>query len=216
MLIIFDLDGTLIDSSKDLAISTNATRAQFGLGPLEQQVINSYVGNGAATLVRRAMGPEVSERTAAEALAFFLKYYRAHALEHTKLYDGVREVVQDLAASGNELGVLTNKPCKISFDILGALGIQRCFKSVCGGDTFPNKKPDPIGILRIAEEVSAPLAETLMVGDSSVDIQTARNAGVPSCGVTWGLQPETLEIVQPDFVINQPNELIEVVSSVRN
>jgi phosphoglycolate phosphatase len=211
LLIIFDLDGTLIDSSRDLTISTNAMRQHFGLPPLEQHVITSYVGNGAPVLVRRAIGSDASDETVGEALAYFLKYYRAHSMEHTRLYSGVREAVEELAAARQTLGVLTNKPQKISFDILGALGIQGLFAKVYGGDTFDAKKPNPEGILRMAEETSSPLSETLMVGDSKVDVQTALNAGVRSCGVLWGFQPETFREVKPDFQIERPRDLLEVI-----
>lgn len=215
MLIIFDLDGTLIDSSRDLGISTNATRAQFGLPPLEQHVVNSYVGNGAAVLVQRAMGPGVSVERAGEALNFFLKYYRAHSLEHTRLYPGVREALDALAAEANVLGVLTNKPEKISRDILAGLGVGERFFRIYGGNTFAEKKPDPKGILTMRDEAAVDLADTLMVGDSRVDIETARNAGVASCGVTWGFQPETFEAVPPDFLIDRPAELLALSENLR-
>ncbi len=216
MLIIFDLDGTLIDSSRDLAISTNATREHFGLPALDQQTINSYVGNGAAVLVRRAMGSEIPETQQAEALEFFMGYYRAHSLEHTRLYDGVADLVVKLASENHRLGVLTNKPERISFDILGALGIGRYFFRVYGGNSLPEKKPNPVGIYRLMEEAAVPAGATLMVGDSSVDIQTARNAKVKSCGVTWGFQPETFETTAPDVVIDTPGELLELLANVRS
>jgi phosphoglycolate phosphatase len=208
LLIIFDLDGTLIDSSRDLAISTNATRAHFNLPPLDQHLINSYVGNGAAVLVRKAMGNALADETVADALAYFLKYYGAHALEHTRLYRGIREVVDELAARGHRLAVLTNKPRKISFDILAGLGIRQSFVCVYGGDSLVSKKPQPDGIWHIVEEVGANLPQTLMVGDSKVDIETARNARVQSCGVSWGFQPETFREAQPDFLIDQPDALL--------
>jgi phosphoglycolate phosphatase len=211
LLIIFDLDGTLIDSSKDLTISTNATRAHFDLPPLDEKVVSSYVGNGAPVLIRRAMGTGASEETVASALAFFLKYYRAHALENTKLYTGVRGMIEDLARDGHRLGVLTNKPRKISFDILAALRIERLFLHVYGGDTLPNKKPNPAGILLMAKETAVPVSDTLMVGDSKVDVQTARNAGARSCGVTWGFQPETFDEFPPDFIVERPVDLINTV-----
>lgn len=207
MLLIFDLDGTLIDSSRDLAVSTNATREHFGLTPLDAQTINSYVGNGAATLIRRAMGPETGEETLNQALSFFLKYYRAHALEHTKLYEGIREALEAMKGEGHTLGVLTNKPYKISYDILAGLKVGPLFARIFGGDTFPNKKPDPVGIVRMAEELGTPLSETVMIGDSKVDIETARNAGVRSCGVAWGFQPEGFEEAPPDVIVEEPAHL---------
>jgi phosphoglycolate phosphatase len=207
LLLIFDLDGTLIDSSRDLAISVNATRRHFGLEPLDQQIVNSYVGQGAPVLVRRAMGSQFSEDQLEEALAFFLKYYRAHALEHTRLYGGVKEAVVELSQCGHVMAVLTNKPESISFDIIRALGVDNYFVRVIGGNTLPHKKPHPAGILTLAEQTVTARGEVLMIGDSSVDVETARNAGVRSCGVTWGLQPESLQVVQPDFLVRHPQEL---------
>ncbi len=207
MLIVFDLDGTLIDSSKDLAISMNATREQFGMPPLDPALIYSYVGNGVPVLVRRAFGPDVPEEMVQEGLQFFLKFYRAHALQHTQLYPGVREAVQELAGGGHKLAVLTNKPVRISFDIVGALGMQELFLRVYGGDSFPNKKPDPIGIHTLLEDARVSAAEAWMVGDSGVDVRTARNAGIRSCGVGWGFQPETFAMDPPDVMIGAPGEL---------
>ncbi len=214
MLIIFDLDGTLIDSAEDLAISMNATRQYFGMPALDPAVINSYVGNGAAVLVRRGLGTDASDALVAEGLEFFLKYYRRHALEHTQLYPGIRELVEELSAKGHELAVLTNKPVKISVDIVGGLGLGKHFPRVYGGDSFPRKKPDGIGIATLMSEADFSTDETLMVGDSGVDIQTARNAGVRSCGVAWGFQPEAFQIDVPDVVIREPRDLLSVVLGV--
>jgi phosphoglycolate phosphatase len=211
LLLIFDLDGTLIDSSVDLAISMNATRQHVGMPPLDPALIYSYVGNGAATLVRRALGSGASEELVQSALAFFLRFYRAHALEHTKLYPGVREVIETLAADGHTLAVLTNKPVRISTDIIAALKLSDLFLRVYGGDSFPQKKPDPIGIMTLQQEANAGVSDTLMVGDSGVDVETARNAGVRSCGVTWGFQPEAFETYAPDYLIRSASELLAVV-----
>ncbi len=216
MLLIFDLDGTLIDSAKDLAISMNATREHFGMAPVDPELIYSYVGNGAAVLVRRALGPDASEALVQEALLYFLKFYRVHALEHTQLYPGVRETLEELSKSGHHLAVLTNKPVRISFDIVGALGLQSHFLRVYGGDSFTNKKPDPIGINTLIGEANGSSNATLMVGDSGVDVQTARNAGVPSCGVAWGFQPEAFRLDPPDLLIHEPHELLAIAGDRTN
>ena len=213
MLIIFDLDGTLIDSAEDLAISTNATRQHFGLPPLAAKLINSYVGNGAAVLVKRAMGADASDAFVAEALAFFLKYYRDHALEHTHLYPGIRELIDQLSAAGHQMAVLTNKPVKISVDIVNALGLATHIPRVYGGDSFASKKPDPIGIATLIRDTASSTGETLMVGDSGVDIQTARNARVRSCGVSWGFHPQAFQVDVPDVLIHAPGELLAVVAT---
>ncbi|HMF79007.1 MAG TPA: HAD-IA family hydrolase [Bryobacteraceae bacterium] len=211
MLIIFDLDGTLIDSAKDLAISMNATREHLGMAPLDPALIYSFVGNGAPMLVRRALGPGASEQLVQDGLSFFMKYYRMHALEHTQLYPGVRELL-DALAGNHTLAILTNKPVKISFDIVAALGLVPHFQRVYGGDSFAEKKPDPVGILTLMTETATTAQNTWMVGDSSVDVQTARNAGVRSCGVAWGFQPESLETIRPDMLIHSPGEMLPLLN----
>jgi phosphoglycolate phosphatase len=213
LLIIFDLDGTLIDSSVDLALSMNATREHFSLPPLDPKLIYSYVGNGAPMLIRRSMPGDTSEQQLNDALMFFLQFYRAHALEHTRLYPGIREVVERLSGDGHKLAVLTNKPVRISTDIMAALGLRERFVRVYGGDSFAHKKPNPIGILQLMQDASAAADITLMVGDSAVDVRTASNAGVRSCGVLWGFQPESFEAERPDLVIREPRELLEQLSA---
>jgi len=207
LLLIFDLDGTLIDSAKDLAISMNATRAHFDMPPLDPKLIYSFVGNGAPVLVRRALGPEASEELVEHALRFFLKYYRAHALEHTQPYPGVREMIEQVSGDGHRLAVLTNKPVRISRDIIAALALDSHFGWVYGGDSFAQKKPDPIGILTLIADAGTEASKTWMIGDSAVDIQTARNAGVRGCGVAWGFQPEGFLESPPDMLIGQPGDL---------
>jgi len=207
MLIIFDLDGTLIDSARDLEIATNQTRAHFGLPPLEAKVVHSYVGNGAAMLVRRALGAQASEQLVSEALLYFVKFYRSHALENTRLYPGVDNLIASLAADGHTLAVLTNKPVKISTDIVAGLGLGAQFTRIYGGDSFPQKKPDPIGIVTLMKDTASRALDTWMGGDSGVDVQTARNADVRVCGVAWGFQPESFEQHPPDILIQEPGQL---------
>ncbi len=206
-LLIFDLDGTLIDSRLDLAQAVNATRLHMGMPPLENAQVCSYVGNGAAVLIRRAMGERAAEAEIQEALEFFLEYYREHALERTTLYPGVREALELLDGAGKRLAVLTNKPVKISRAILDGLGVGGRFFQVYGGNSFEFKKPNPIGVEALMNEARVDRARTLMIGDSSIDIQTARNAGVRSCGVTWGFQPETLADPAPDLLAGRMEEL---------
>jgi phosphoglycolate phosphatase len=208
LLIIFDLDGTLIDSSQDLAISMNAMRRQFGMPPLDPNLIYSYVGNGAAVLVQKALGPDASKELNEQALAFFMKFYRAHALENTHLYPGIRELIDGLSEAGHTLAVLTNKPVRISVDIVAALGLADRFVRVYGGNSLAAKKPDPLGIVTLMSESAVQAGDTLMVGDSAVDVQTARNAGVRSCGVLWGFQPEAFDANPPDFLLAKPQDLL--------
>jgi phosphoglycolate phosphatase len=210
-LIIFDLDGTLIDSKLDLAHAVNAARTYMELPPLEHERIYSYVGNGAPVLIRRVLGPEVSQADVDRALRFFLDYYRDHMLDYTTLYPGVAEVLDELRRH-RRLAVLTNKPHRISEAIIQGLGLGDHFFRVYGGNSFEQKKPHPVGITTLMEQTAVAAHSTLMVGDSSVDIQTARNAGVRSVGVTYGFQPETLVTHPPDYLIDRMEQLMDIVN----
>jgi phosphoglycolate phosphatase len=205
--LIFDLDGTLIDSKLDLAHSVNAARNHMGLAPIENELVYSYVGEGAPVLIRRALGADASQEDVDQALEYFLQYYRQHQLDYTTLYPGVREALELLKSKGARLNVLTNKPVRISNEILAGLGIKGHFDYIYGGNSFDFKKPHPVGIHTIVRDSNAAREKTIMVGDSGVDIQTARNAGVLSCGVTYGFQPETLVTYPPDFMIDNMGEL---------
>ncbi len=210
-LLIFDLDGTLIDSKLDLAHAVNAARAHMGLGDLPHPLVFSYVGNGAPTLIRRALGPEAGEAQVQEALEFFLEYYRDHMLDYTTLYPGVADTLDVLLQSGKRMAVLTNKPVRISKAIISGLGLERHFFQIYGGNSFEQKKPHPIGIETLLSEAGMGAGHALMIGDSAVDIQTARNAGIKSCGVTYGFQPETLAAEPPDFLIDRFEDLPAVI-----
>jgi len=210
-LVIFDLDGTLIDSSIDLANSVNATRAHLGLPPIENEVVYSYVGNGAPVLIRKALGPEYSEKVVEDALLFFLGYYRDHMLDNTVLYPGVREALERFRSAGIPMAVLTNKPVRFSEAIIDGLGLASHFMRIYGGNSFDFKKPHPVGVEKLMAESGATREQTVMVGDSAVDVQTARNANIMACGVTWGFQPGTFTAHPPDFFVDKPEELADRV-----
>lgn len=210
-LFIFDLDGTLIDSSRDLAISTNAMLRHVGRPEIDDQTVNSYVGDGAAKLVRRALGDAATEDESEIAYKFFIRYYRDHSLENTRLYDGMEDVLRTLQQSGGTLAVLTNKPVKISRDILQGLQVAGYFVQVYGGDSFPAKKPDPIGIETIMKETSFQPEVTTMIGDTNVDTKTARAAGVRACGVAWGFKPATLNDPPVDILARDVRRLPELL-----
>jgi len=210
-LVIFDLDGTLVDSKLDLVHSVNAARAQMNLPPISEQLVASYVGNGAPVLMRRALGPEASEEEVRRGLEFFLGYYREHMLDNTRLYPGVKEALNRLLASGAKMAVLTNKPVRFSRAIVEGLGLGRHFFQVYGGNSFEQKKPDPIGVETLLKESGAPRERTVMVGDSSVVVRTARNANVKACGVSYGFQPEGFEQDPPDLLVDDMNQLADYV-----
>ena len=208
-LVVFDLDGTLIDSKLDLALAVNATRAEAQLLALEHETVFSYVGDGAPTLIRRALGEEAGEEQLQHSLEFFLVYYRLHMLDNTRLYPGVREALDHMLAAGLRLAVLTNKPVRFSRDLIRGLGLAGHFQAVYGGNSFDTKKPDPEGLRKVIAEMGVAPEETLVVGDSGVDVQTARNAGAWACGVTYGFQPETFRETPPDLLVDDLEQLAE-------
>ena len=210
-LIVFDLDGTLIDSGIDLVIAVNKTRLDYGLQELPAETVSSYVGDGAPTLIRRSMGDGYGEQELKEALERFIHHYHDHALDNTVLFPGVRGVLRGLQRTGAQMAVLTNKPVRISKAILEGMSLRSLFFEVYGGNSFATKKPDPEGLRALMAEAGCGPEETLMVGDSKVDVLTARNAGCACVGVTFGLQPDSLRDVPPDFLIDTMAELLTLV-----
>jgi phosphoglycolate phosphatase len=209
-LIIFDLDGTLIDSEHDLAAAVNAMLRHHGRKELPIEVIGTYIGDGAPMLIRRALGDPADREFLQEALNYFLLYYREHKLDNTRVYDGIGEALQQAGKAGGiprKLAVLTNKPVRVSRDILAGLGLADFFMQVYGGNSFETKKPDPLGANTLMSEAGAAPGETVMVGDSGVDVLTARNAGLWSVGVTYGFAPLSLQQVPPDVLVDTPAEL---------
>jgi len=208
-LIIFDLDGTLVDSKLDLANSVNFTRQQMGLSVLEHGLIFSYIGDGATMLIRRAMGEGLGDSDVQRALEIFLAHYSEHLLDNTTLYPGVAEALDELQAL--QLAVLTNKPLRPTQAILQGLQIQDRFEVIYGGNSFDEKKPHPMGIETILGDTGTTRERVVMVGDSYIDIQTGRNAAVATCGVTYGFASETLSEPRPDFLIDDLRQLCRIV-----
>ena len=207
--LIFDLDGTLVDSKKDLTASVNYIRTRFDLPVLTEKEIARFIGNGALMLIRRALDTKATEDNVQTGLQMFLSYYRAHMLDSSALYNGVRETLDRL--SDCKLAVLTNKPVHFSCAMLDGLGIYRHFVAVYGGNSFDHKKPDPVGIYQILSDTKGQREKTWMIGDSAVDVLTGRNAGVMTCGVTYGYATETFKDAQPDFLIESFQDLEQLV-----
>jgi phosphoglycolate phosphatase len=182
--LIFDLDGTLIDSKEDLIHSVNAMLSELGREELAAETISGYIGHGAPQLVARALGHGCTEEERQRALQFFLSYYELHKMDTTRLYPGVAETLEQLASV--PMAVLTNKPVRISVRILDAMGLSKYFRAIYGGNSFETKKPDPLGARTILRELGAEPGEALLVGDSEVDVQTARNAGMLAAAVNYG------------------------------
>ena len=211
-LVIFDLDGTLIDSRLDLIHSVNAMLRNFGRPELPGEVVASYVGDGAPMLVRRALGDPDDEDFFRRGLEFFLAYYREHKLDYTQVYPGIPEALEQIRADGaqRKMAVLSNKPVNPSRAIVDALGLADFFVKVYGGNSFDTKKPDPFGVKTLLQETGTAPANAMIVGDSSIDVLTGRNAGITTCGVTYGFAPHTLCEAPPDVLIETPQELREL------
>jgi phosphoglycolate phosphatase len=213
--VIFDLDGTLVDSRLDLVQSVNAALRHIGRPELPADVIAGYVGDGAPILIQRALGSEASdEDLVRKGLQFFLSYYREHKLDHTTVYEGVKEALALIQRSSNgiprTMAVLSNKPVNPSRAIVEALGLGSFFMQVYGGNSFPTKKPDPEGARKLLEENGVRPEQAAMVGDSHVDVKTGRNAGMWTIAVNYGFAPHTLEESSPDVRVDTPHELAQL------
>jgi phosphoglycolate phosphatase len=214
-LVIFDLDGTLIDSRLDLVHSVNAALRHIERPELPDDVIASYVGDGAPILIQRALGGEFTdEKLVRKGLEFFLSYYREHKLDHTTVYEGVKGALTTIQHASNgtrrKLAVLSNKPVVPSRAIVEALGLGPFFVQIYGGNSFASKKPDPEGARKLLEENGVRPEEAAIVGDSHVDVETGRNAGLWTVGVSYGFAPHTLEANPPDVLVDRAGELAEV------
>ena len=213
-LLIFDLDGTLVDSRLDLSNSINAMLRHFGKPLLPNEVIASYIGDGAPMLVRRSLGDPDDEAYVQQALQFFLLYYREHKLDNTYVYAGIKESLDAIRASRNgdavHMAVLSNKPVVPSRAIVDALGLSDYFFQVYGGNSFHTKKPDPTGVQALLNEAGTRPEQAVIIGDSDIDVLTARNSGIYSLGVNYGFAPHTFVDAAPDVVVDRPEELAEV------
>lgn len=209
-LALLDLDGTLLDTRRDLVTSTNHVREGFGLPPLSTDAIQHLVGHGARTLVERALGTERGELHE-EGLRRLLEHYGAHCLDHTRPYPGLAELVIELSSAGVRFAVLTNKTEALSRRILEGLGLSRWMVGIVGGDTFPERKPHPHGAEHLRARCGVERIATLMVGDSAVDVETARAAGIAVCGVSWGFDPEALIVAGPDFIAADADSLARII-----
>jgi phosphoglycolate phosphatase len=205
-LLVFDLDGTLIDSRRDLVNSVNAMLDHIGRPELPDDLIASYIGDGVGMLVRRALENPDDEALFERSLAYFLDYYRAHKLDYTHVYPGVLESLESLRlgpdGAPRQMAVLTNKPVGPSQAICEALGLSPYFFRIYGGNSFATKKPDPQGLKALIAEAAVDPFETVMIGDSEIDVQTARSAGAWALGCRFGLAPQTLEAAGPDCLVD--------------
>src|SRR5271165_2106503 len=207
---LFDLDGTLIDSKVDLVTSVNAMLRETGRAELPTELVATYIGHGAPRLIAGALGPGATDDQRRAGLSLFLAHYQLHKLDATRHYPGVVEGLDLL--SGFPMSVLTNKPTDMSVEILQGLGLAKYFRSIYGGDSF-EKKPDPTGALRILQELGVSPAQAAMVGDSEVDVQTARNAGMVAVTVNYGFGVHDRAAYPADLYLDS---LVELAGLTRN
>jgi len=219
-LILFDLDGTLIDSAPDLALALNDMLTQLGRENFSLETIHNWVGNGAQTLVKRALlgkkeiDEEVDEELFTEALKLFLDSYAANVCVDTLLYPEVKKTLASLHSKGYRLSIVTNKPYAFVAPILEGLGIAEYFEYFIGGDSLDEKKPSPKPLLHICEKLGVSVKESLMVGDSKNDILAAHAAGMESVGVSYGYNyGESIAVSKPSFVIEKMSALVELLES---
>jgi phosphoglycolate phosphatase len=206
----FDLDGTLVDSGTDLAAATNHVLRSFALPEIEPAAVSAYVGDGARALVAQALGPTGGDRIDI-GVERFLAYYRRHLLDATRPYPGIEAMLEGLRAQSVRLSVVTNKSEALSRAILDGLGLTAWFASIVGGDTLPTCKPDPAGLRQAMVCTRTTPGESLMVGDSPVDLATADAAGTTFCGVAWGFVPERLRARAPAVFVHAPAAVVALV-----
>jgi len=213
-LFIFDLDGTLIDSKRDIAASVNFTMRKLGLPALAEDLIYSFVGNGVAPLIRRTV--EAASIGAGgvpfeQAMEIFKAHYDAHLLDTTNAFPGVREVLKHFG--DKKKVIVTNKSQGFSEKIIRGIDLTQFFDGIFGGDTPFPKKPEPRVVHHLLETYGIPPRHAVIVGDSRVDIETGKNAGILTCGVTYGFRPRReLEEAGCDYLIESSSELMQLFS----
>jgi len=212
MAVLFDLDGTLVETRQDIATGVNLLLVERGYAPMPVDAVARYVGHGARNLITRCLeesgAPSSSADDLEQALHRFRIHYGAHLLETTHAYPGIPDLLGRLARAGIALAVVTNKPEDLSRGILRGLDLSRFFRVVIGGESLPERKPHPGPLLQAREELAAQQGETLMVGDSTIDIEAARAARVAVAAVTWGFSSrESLIAASPDYLPADPAAL---------
>jgi phosphoglycolate phosphatase len=205
--LVFDLDGTLIDSRRDITTAINRMREELGLPPILLEAVVTMVGEGARLLVERALGPDFPPEQIDRALARYLAHYADVCLDETRPYPGIEEMLEELAGR-YPLALLSNKGEALSRKILAGLGLSRFFGEILGGDSLPTRKPDPAGLRVLAERLGVPLERLLLVGDTWIDAETAHNAGCSFILVEWGFpRPPKLDGVKADLRVAWAGEL---------
>ena len=212
--LIFDLDGTLVDTAPDLHAATNHVLSLIDRPPISMEKLRAFVGHGAMNLIERgvaATGDPIDQATLKRLHKTFLEYYGDNISTHSRLFDGLPALLDKAASQGLKMGVCTNKIEKLSYKLLTEIGIMDKFNAVVGGDTLPIMKPNPEPYLEAVKRLGIDPADSLMFGDSETDIRTAQNTGVPVIAVTFGYTAQPVEMFNPTHVINHYDEAWSIV-----
>ena len=219
-LLIFDLDGTLVDSAPDLALSINEMLSKLNRATFSEQKIRGWVGNGAQVLVKRALVgatvvPEhIPDANVEQALEIFLASYQKNICVHSALYPGVKMTLQQLKSQGYRLAIVTNKPLVFVEPLLAGLGLDNLFELILGGDSLPKRKPDPMPLLHVCQTLDISPKNCVMIGDSSNDIIAAKAANMDSIGLTYGYNyAKPIADDNPDLVLEVFSGLCEVLDN---
>ncbi len=220
-LLIFDLDGTLIDSVPDLAYATNAVLSELGRATFDEDTVRHWVGNGAKKLVERALSggdvldPNLSEQTVQQALQRFFVHYAEHTCVNTQAYEGVSQGLQRLKQAGFTLALVTNKPAQFLPAIFTAMNWQNLFSLTLGGDSLPVKKPDPAPLLHVCEQLGFSTQQTYMVGDSKNDILAGHNANIDTLALTYGYNyGQDIRLENPTHTFENFTDLVDFVLTI--
>ncbi len=209
--VLFDLDGTLVDSLEDLTDAVNHIREAFSQPPLTTDAVCLCVGKGARHLVQQVL-PGAAEADVDRALGLFLEFNRLHIADKSRLFPGILEALHEFAARDIKMAVISNKNEALSVLLLKTLGIGTLFKNVTGGDTYRERKPSPLPLLYVAEKLGVDPTECVMVGDSINDIQAGQQAGIATIGCTWGYG-NRVELAGADVLAQSPRELFAAISA---
>lgn len=216
--LLFDLDGTLVDSAPDLAAALNMALSEMAFPTFENDIIRGWVGNGAQVLVQRGLsgsfeiGSSLDPTLVKQCLARFLHHYEQRVCVKTRLYDGVKTTLQNLKQQGFSLNIITNKPEKFIAPILHSLNIEDLFSLMLGGDSLAEKKPSPAPLLHAMALLNVTPQESMMIGDSGNDINAAHTANVDSVGLTYGYnQGQDIRVHKPTYVLERFDDLVSVL-----
>jgi len=217
--LLFDLDGTLVDSVPDLALAVNQTLTELHLSPFSQEVIRGWVGNGAQTLIERALSgssiikDNLDTDAVNKALAIFLSHYQHCLCQESSLYADVKETLISLKTLGYQLAIITNKPAQFIEPIINGLGLNGLFELLIGGDSLAERKPHPLPILHACQQLAVSVEQCLMIGDSKNDILAAKAANMQSIGLTYGYNyGEDIAVYQPEWRLEKFSELLPLLT----